>query len=82
MPKKRTLNEYRQNKDYGYTSPSAKRKGIFKSTDMNVVNEILQTSFDEGLTAEVVFFALKAMKDNPSLTVLEALKFGCEEWDI
>ena len=81
MKKKRTLNEYRQNKDFGYTSPVPKQESTVNS-DMDVVQEILKEVYSEGFLTEVVFFALKAMKNNPSLTEIEALNVGREEWDL
>lgn len=34
-----------------------------------------------GLEIEVIVFALRAMKQNPKLTVVEAFECGCDEWD-
>jgi hypothetical protein len=52
------------------------------NSDMNAANKILIESHREGMLTEVVFFALKAMKKDPSLSVLRAICIGCEEWDI
>lgn len=81
MKKKRTLNEYRQNKDFGYTSPVPKQESTVNS-DMDVVQEILKEVYSEGFLTEVVFFALKAMKDNSSLSQIQALNIARDEWDI
>jgi hypothetical protein len=35
-----------------------------------------------GLIPEVVYFALEAMKSDPSMTVEQALEEGCREWDV
>lgn len=79
MGKKRSLNELRQTKDFGYTAPVSETK---ISDDMDVVQESLKEVYSEGFLTEVVFFALKAMKNNPSLTEIEALNVGREEWDL
>ena len=35
-----------------------------------------------GLEAEVIMFALKAMKENPNLAIDQAFEMGCSEWDV
>lgn len=35
-----------------------------------------------GLQYEVVFYALKAMKENNELSVEQAIDKGCDEWDL
>jgi len=50
--------------------------------EMNAVKFTLEESSKYGLEVEVIYFALNAMKKNNNLTVIDALQFGLEEWDI
>ena len=42
----------------------------------------LNDAHNYDLEAEVILWALKAMKENPNLTIIEALEAGCNEWDV
>jgi len=44
------------------------------------VNDCLLEAQDCGLESEVVFTALKSMKENPNLSISEAIKCGLSEW--
>jgi len=35
-----------------------------------------------GLLAEVIAFAIQAMKENSSLTIQQTFEAGCYEWDV
>jgi hypothetical protein len=35
-----------------------------------------------GLVEEVIVYSLRAMKENPELTIEQALEAGCYEWDV
>jgi hypothetical protein len=48
--------------------------------EMDAVAEALEQSREEGLDAEVVTWALRYMKENPSLTISEAITMGFYEW--
>ena len=85
MTKKRTINEYRQVKDNEYTPPVSHETKINSQNSVNElsgISTILKEAYSNGLAIEVIYFALKAMKSNPSLTVVEAMICGCDEWDV
>jgi hypothetical protein len=48
--------------------------------EMDAVEIALQRSREEGLDVEVVTWALRYMKKNPSLTISEAITMGFYEW--
>ena len=48
--------------------------------DLQTVKNALKQSRDCGLDVEVVVWALKSMKENPSLSVSEAIETGFWEW--
>jgi len=48
--------------------------------DLQTVKNALEQSRDCGLDVEVVVWALKSMKENPSLTISEAIEMGFWEW--
>lgn len=48
--------------------------------DMEVISSYLLEAEEYGLLTEVVFYALKAMKENPQLTESQAIVLGYEEW--
>ena len=49
-------------------------------TDLQVVDAALKSAAEHGLEAEVVMFALMAMKRDPSLTIQEVILIGHDEW--
>jgi len=51
-----------------------------KLTDFEFADILLEAADEYGLTAEVVVFALKTMKENPALSIEEALLAGYSEW--
>lgn len=50
--------------------------------EMSSVGEALKLASKHKLEVEVITFAFKAIKDNPALTIEEALEVGLGEWDI
>lgn len=48
--------------------------------EMDAVEIALQRSREENLDVEVVTWALRYMKENPSLTISEAITMGFFEW--
>ena len=49
-------------------------------SEMDAVEIALERSREEGLDVEVVTWALRYMKENPSLTISEAISMGYYEW--
>ena len=84
MEKKRTINEYRQVKDNVYHRPT-QNTTTATIADIDIMIEIrkmLDVSKNEHLTVEVVTFGLKFMKEDPSLTPIEAMNHAMKEWNI
>jgi len=48
--------------------------------DMQLVQSLLDEASLYGLQAESISWALKAMKENPTLTVVEAMEIGYSEY--
>jgi len=48
--------------------------------DLEYIHSLLDESAEYGLTTEVVFSALQAMKNDPKLTIAEAIQIGYDEW--
>jgi hypothetical protein len=48
--------------------------------ELSYVDHLLKLAEVHNLEAEVVVFALKVMKENPSLTIEQAMALGYEEW--
>jgi len=48
--------------------------------ELSYVDHLLKLAEGYNLEAEVVVFALKAMKSDPLLSVEEAMALGYEEW--
>lgn len=51
-----------------------------ETAQMDLMADLIKESFDYGLESEVVFFALKAMKNDPSLDPHQAFSIGYSEW--
>ena len=49
-------------------------------SDMDTIAMVLEQSSEENLAVEVVTWALRYMKENPSLTISEAITMGFYEW--
>lgn len=50
--------------------------------DIDIVAKAIVRAEEFQLTTEVVWSALKAMKENPTLTIEQAITIGLEEWDL
>ena len=48
--------------------------------ELSIVNEFLLEATQYGLQAEVVYWALKAMKEDPKLSIQTAMYYGLTEW--
>ena len=53
-----------------------------KSTEILDIVECITRAEDHGLLVEVIYTALKEMKDFPKSTPLLALQIAVEDWDI
>ena len=53
---------------------------ILADDGMDAVAIALSKAKEQGLETEVVTWALKYMKDNPKLTISEAITLGYNEW--
>jgi len=54
----------------------------YKSDTMFKVVEILDRAHQFGLTTEVVYTALKEMKENPESSPLLSLQIAAKDWDL
>jgi hypothetical protein len=48
--------------------------------ELSYVDHLLKLAETHNLEAEVVVFALKSMKEDPLLSIEEAISLGFEEW--
>jgi hypothetical protein len=48
--------------------------------EMDVVSIALERAYERDMEVEVVTWALRYMKDNPSLTISEAITMGYYDW--
>jgi hypothetical protein len=48
--------------------------------ELNVIDQVLDQSMEVGLEVEVIYWALKAMQQNPALTPSAAMLLGVTEW--
>jgi hypothetical protein len=66
------------------TSQKIKESKFYMSDEnyknMEAINNALNGAAEYGLEVEVVYWALKAMKENPSLRIEEAIEIGFWEW--
>jgi hypothetical protein len=51
-----------------------------KQDDLKVISTLLEEAAEHGLEAEVIYFALKYMQEDPTMTPAQAFQFGMEEW--
>ena len=52
----------------------------YTDEDINTVSLCLKGAMEHNLETEVVLFALKAMKEDKSLTIAQAISEGFNEW--
>jgi hypothetical protein len=48
--------------------------------ELNNAESVIEEAYENGLAAEVFVFAIKAMKENPKLSINEAIYIGYDEW--
>jgi len=48
--------------------------------ELDIINDLLEKAQIYGLRDEVVYFALKYMKEDPTISITEALNYGYGEW--
>jgi len=48
--------------------------------DIDIVAEYIKDAAKYGLVVEVVYFALKYMKENPDIDIADAMDYGYWEW--
>jgi hypothetical protein len=48
--------------------------------ELEIIEKLYLSADYHGLSAEVIYFSLKAMKENPSLTPSHAMEIGYEEF--
>lgn len=85
----KTFNNWFNNK-FGWFFTNGKKQSTYTEQllieseyiveDMKHVAEALDHANEHGLQVEVVTWALKYMKENPSLTITEAVTLGYFEW--
>ena len=49
-------------------------------TEMKVIDVLLGEAMDNGLELEVIYSALKAMREDETLTPAQAFQEACNEW--
>jgi len=49
-------------------------------TEMKVISVLLDEAMDSGLEVEVIYTALKAMREDDSITPAQAFQAGMDEW--
>lgn len=62
-------------KNFGTPKPK-----LAEPSEISSIFNMLKQARELGLEAEVVMFALIAMRHDPTLTILEAMERGMEEW--
>lgn len=48
--------------------------------EMEIISSCLQDAMELGLEAEVVYSALKVIREDDSIIITQAIKIGYEEW--
>lgn len=48
--------------------------------EIQAISNLLDTAIEYGLEAEVIYYALAAMKRNPEMKPIEAFAIGVTEW--
>lgn len=51
-----------------------------QNTDMKVIGVLLDEAMDNGLEVEVIYYALKVMQEDPTLSPAQAFQAGMDEW--
>ncbi len=58
----------------------AKNQELLEIIDM--VADTMDEAIDSNLTVEVIASSFQALKDNPEMSIKEALQHGLSEWDL
>lgn len=48
--------------------------------ELDVISEVLDQAIEHGLEVEVIYWALKAMQQDPTMKPSEAMALGILEW--
>ena len=56
------------------------KKQFTAAEEMEVIGKGLDTALQFGLEVEVIYQALLAMKKDPTISPVEAMVFGIDEW--
>jgi len=51
-----------------------------RKEDLEIINKLLDQVMEAGMEVECIYWALKAMQENPTLTPGEAFALGLAEW--
>ena len=51
-----------------------------KKEDLEIIDKLLDQVIEAGMEVECIYWALKAMQENPALTPGEAFALGLAEW--
>ena len=51
-----------------------------KQDDLKTISALLEEAAEHGLEAEVIYFALRYMQEDPTMSPAIAFQYGCEEW--
>lgn len=49
-------------------------------SDLEIIDKLLDQVIEQGLEVECIYWALKAMQEDPTLTPAEAFALGLAEW--
>jgi len=49
-------------------------------TDMKVISVLLEEAMNEGLEVEVIYSALKTMREDDAITPSQAMQIAMDEW--
>jgi len=50
------------------------------NTDMKVISVLLDEAMEHGLELEVIYSALKAMREDETISPAQAFQIGMDEW--
>ena len=51
-----------------------------RKEDLEIIDKLLDRVIEAGMEVECIYWALKAMQENPTLTPGEAFALGLAEW--
>ena len=51
-----------------------------RKEDLEIIDKLLDQVIEAGMEVECIYWALKAMQENPTLTPGEAFALGLAEW--